>query len=113
MYKVFVTDAYYIAKDNTLEWANEVDKTIGEFESKKVEEHETLAEALESVNNWGSRWVLYSGLIIENEEGEEVYSDISALYKCECCGNEVWERTISDMRTFKRLDGSIMFPDIK
>jgi hypothetical protein len=111
-YKVYVTSAYYIAKDGVLEWANEVDKTIGEFESKQVEEHDTVAEALESMNNWGSKWVMYDGVLIENEEGEEVWSSYPALYKCECCNREEWERVEGGLYLMKGKDGKKLFPAI-
>lgn len=108
-YKTIITTAYYVydKKTETLEWAE------NEAESKQVEEHNTIEEALNSASDWGSKWVMYNGLIIEDAEGSEVYSDIPALYKCECCGNEKWERVIGDMRRMQTKEGKRLFPDLK
>lgn len=111
-YKVYVTDAYYIENDGALDWANDVDKSIGEFDSKLVESHESVEEALESIANWGSRWVMYSGVQIHNEDGEEVYSDLASVKKCECCKNERWDRVQGGLYTMKKADGKKLFPEI-
>ena len=108
MYRVYVTDAYYISKERgVLDWP-ENDK----FERRLVEKHETVKEALDSVADWGSKWVLWNGLEIENEEGEEVYSDLPAIYKCECCGHEEYERITGGLYTMKDKEGNKLFPDI-
>lgn len=113
MYKTYVTDAYYIFNDGCYEWATDVDKTVPEFTSKMVEEHETLAEALESASEWGSKWAMYPSMVIENEEGEEVYISYASVTRCECCKRESFEQIDTDLRSYKKKDGSIMFPDIQ
>lgn len=79
MYKTFVTTAYYIEKDGVCEWATDIDPKLPEFESKHVETHSTIEEALESASNWGSKWIMYGGLVIRDEDGSEVYSDLPTL----------------------------------
>jgi hypothetical protein len=113
-YKTYVTDAYYIysKESDALEWATEIDKTIPEFTSTHVETHDTLAEAVESMGNWGSKWVMYTSVEVHNNDGDIVYSSYPALYKCECCGHEKWDTIEDDMRNYKKQDGSVMFPEI-
>jgi len=112
-FHVYVSDAYYIydKERNALEWATDIDKDIPEFESKKVETHDTLQEAMNSINNWGSRWVMYPSVVIENDDGEEVFSDYPELYKCECCGHEEWNRTQGGLSVMKGKDGKPLFPE--
>lgn len=107
MYKIFVGDAQYVNKDDCLEWDEETGK-----EYKKVEEHETVKECFDSMNDWGSRWAMYPSVFIENEEGEEVWSSVPALYKCDCCKHEEWERIEGGLYTMKDKDGKKLFPDI-
>jgi len=114
-YKVFVSDCYYIndGKSNVLEWATDMDKSVPAFTQKHVETHATIEDALNSVAEWGSKWVMYPSLIIKDEKGSEVYSDIPALYKCDCCKHEEWDRVTSDLRSMtKAKDGSKLFPEL-
>ena len=112
-YKVIVTDAYLVGRDGVLEWATDVEKDVPEFTSKHVETHATVEEALNSVGEWGSRWAMYHGLIIEDADGSEVYSDIPAVHRCPACKDEKWERVVSDLRTMKKRDGTKLFPAIQ
>jgi hypothetical protein len=107
MYKIIIHNAQYIEKDGCLEW----DESI-KFESKTVEKHKTVKECFESMNDWGSRWVMYPSVTIENEEGEEVWSSIPACYKCECCKHETWDQIEGGLYTMKNKDGSKLFPEI-
>ena len=115
-YKVFVTDAYMVNIDGVCEWANEVPKEKGgvelDFEQKKVEEHNTVEQALKSMDDWGSKWAMYSGVTIENKEGEEVYSDLSCLNYCEHCKHEEYDRITGGLYVMKNKDGSKLFPEI-
>lgn len=114
-YKVYVSDCYYIynKEDGVYNWATDEDKTVPEFTQKLVESHKTVREAMNSIENWGSEWVMYPSVIIEDDEGSEVYSSIPVLDKCKCCNREEWDRIESDLRTMKRKDGSLLFPDIE
>ena len=111
-YKVYVTDAYYICKDGQCDWATDVDTTLPKFESKHVETHDTLKAAHESMANWGSRWAMYSGVMIEDAEGSEVYSDYPSVTRCEGCKHEEWDRSVSDLQAMKRKDGKPLFPEL-
>lgn len=112
-YKTYVTDAYYICKDGVCDWATDVDKTVPDFDSKHVETHDTVAEALESMQEWGSRWAMYSGVVIEDKDGSEVYSDHASVTRCPCCKHEEWDRSTTDLRRMKNKDGKPLFPDIQ
>lgn len=107
MYKIIVSNAQYIKKNKYLEYNESF-----ENESKEVEQHETVQECFDSMSEWGSRWIMYPSVIIENEDGEEVWSSIPALYKCECCKHEEWETITGGLYTMKNADGSKLFPKI-
>ena len=110
--KVYVTDAYMIGKNGCLEWATDVEENVPEFTSKHVETHNTVKEAMDSMSEWGSRWAMYSGVIIEDVKHGEVYSSIPAVHRCPTCKHEEWENVVSDLRTMRKKDGTFLFPEV-
>lgn len=109
-YKTYVTDAYmvYNHEDGGWDWPEDE-----KFDQKHVETHKTLKEAHDSMADWGSKWAMYSGVIIEDEEGSEVYSSIPAKKECKCCHHVVWDLFTSDMRKMKNKDGKLLFLDLQ
>ena len=111
-YKIIVTDAEYetIQNDDSstvLEWKEGTGDS-----STVVETHDTVKEAFESMYKWGSKWIMYPSVIIENEDGEEVWASTLVRDKCKCCGHESYEQIENGLYGMKDKTGKLLFPDI-
>lgn len=106
-YKVYVSSRYRVwnEADNCMDWANE------EFDEMLVESHATLKECFDSINNWGSRWVMYPAVYILTDEDGEVWESTPELFKCEHCKHEEWENFTSQTaligKTYREFEEAV------
>lgn len=80
-YRIHVSDRTLIwnAKNKVMDWK----EGTGD-DDKVVESYDTVEECFNSMNNWGSRWVMYPSAYIETEE-DEIWASILEEMPCRCC----------------------------
>lgn len=81
-YKIHVSDRVLILdkEGDSMEWK----EGTGE-EDKEVESYNTLKECFDSMNDWGSRWIMYPSVYIETKEDGEVWESTAEEYPYSCC----------------------------
>lgn len=91
-YNIWVSDRTltFNEKEDGMDW----EEGTGS-KNKLVESHNTIWECLKSMEDWGSKWVMYPSVYIESEEDGEVWESTTEHTKCDKCGHETWDNTIS------------------
>ena len=87
MYTIYVTDRRYVDNKDQLDW----DESF-KSDEKPVETHKTLEACFKSMEEWGSRWVMYPSVYIYCDSCGEVWEDTLIYSKCNSCNHERYDR---------------------